>query len=186
MPAVNESKILIVATHGFEQSELEVPRDRLKAAGATVHLATPGGEDIRGWKDKDWGELAFHDLELEAVNASEYDALVLPGGQMNPDILRMNETAVNLVRQFVEEGKIVAAICHGPWLLAEADVLSGKTVTSWPSLRTDLRNAGADVVDEPVIVSDQIVTSRNPGDLDVFCKKIMELLQKGADSRDAA
>lgn len=186
MPAVNESKILILATHGFEQSELEAPRDRLKAAGATVHLATPGGEDIRGWDKTDWGEIAFHDLDLTDAKAADYDALVLPGGQINPDVLRTKEGAVQLVRDFVEAGKPVAAICHGPWMLIEADVVRGKKVTSYPSIRTDLKNAGADVVDEEVVITDNIITSRNPGDLDAFCKAIMERLQDKGAGKSAA
>lgn len=170
------AKILIMATHGFEQSELETPRDKLREMGATVHIATPDGEDIKGWDEDDWGREAQADLKIEDVNIDDYDALVLPGGQINPDILRTNETAVKLVKGFSASTKPVAAICHAPWLLAEADVVRNVRLTSYPSIRTDLKNAGADVVDEEVVVSDNFVTSRNPGDLDAFVDTIAGLV----------
>ena len=179
MPAINDSKILILATSGFEQSELEVPRDRLRAAGATVHLATPGGDDIRGWAGTDWGDQAEADLALDQVKVDDYDALVLPGGQINPDILRTLTDAVDLVRAFAEAGKPVAAICHAPWLLIEAGLAEGRRMTSYGSIRTDLKNAGAEVVDESVVIDAPFVTSRSPADLDDFVKALMDGLMNG-------
>ena len=179
MPAINDSKILILATSGFEQSELEVPRDRLRAAGATVHLATPGGDDIRGWAGTDWGDQAEADLALDQVKVDDYDALVLPGGQINPDILRTRTDAVDLVRAFAEAGKPVAAICHAPWLLIEAGLAEGRRMTSYGSIRTDLKNAGAEVVDESVVIDAPFVTSRSPADLDDFVKALMDGLMNG-------
>lgn len=186
MPKITDAKILILATHGFEQSELEVPRDQLRKRGATVHLATPGGEDIKGWDTDDWGRTATHDLALETVRMTDYDALVLPGGQINPDLLRVNPDAIRLIRDFVEAGRPVAAICHAPWLLIEAGVARGREMTSYSSIRTDLENAGTRVVDREVVVSDGIVTSRNPRDLDAFVAAIVEEVELGRTRRDAA
>ena len=179
MPAVNDARILILATMGFEQSELEVPRDRLRAAGATVHLATPGGDDIRGWSGSDWGDQAEADLALADARPDDYDALVLPGGQINPDILRTIPEAVDLVRAFANAGKPVAAICHAPWLVIEAGLAEGRRMTSYGSIRTDLRNAGAEVVDESVVADAPLITSRSPADLDDFVKAIMDALMNG-------
>lgn len=179
MPAINESRILILATSGFEQSELEVPRDRLRAAGATVHLATPDGDDIRGWAGTDWGDQAEADLAVGEVKVDDYDALVLPGGQINPDILRTQTDAVDLVRAFAEAGKPVAAICHAPWLLIEAGLAEGRRMTSYGSIRTDLRNAGAEVVDDSVVIDAPFITSRSPADLDDFVKALMDGLMNG-------
>ncbi len=179
MPAVNDAKVLILATSGFEQSELEVPRDRLRAAGATVHVATPEGDDIRGWDKDNWGNQAQADLSLAEAKAGDYDALILPGGQINPDILRTKTEALDLIRDFAEAGKPVAAICHAPWLLIEAGLASGKRMTSYHSIRTDLKNAGAEVVDAPVVADAPFLTSRSPADLDDFVKAIMDALMKG-------
>lgn len=181
MPAVNDSKILILATSGFEQSELEVPRDKLRAAGATVHVATPEGDDIRGWDGDHWGDLASADLSLTEARVADYDALVLPGGQINPDILRTKPEAVDLVRSFAEAGKPVAAICHAPWLLIEAGLAKGRRMTSYHSIRTDLKNAGAEVVDEAVVADAPFLTSRSPADLDEFVKAIMDALMNGVE-----
>jgi len=179
MPAINDSRILILATSGFEQSELEVPRDRLRAAGATVHLATPDGGDIRGWAGSDWGDQAEADRAVAEVQVEDYDALVLPGGQINPDILRTHTDAVDLVRAFAEAGKPVAAICHAPWLLIEAGLAEGRRMTAYGSIRTDLRNAGAEVVDDSVVIDAPFVTSRSPADLDDFVKALMDGLMNG-------
>lgn len=186
MTEINEAKILIIATDGFEQSELKYPMVELERQGATVHLATPDGKEITGWKDKDWAETIKAHLSLSDANADDYDALVIPGGQMNPDILRTKSEAVNLVKAFHESGKTIAAICHGPWMLVEADVLRGRKATSYPSISTDVKNAGAEWVDEAVVVDQAIVTSRNPDDLEAFCAKIVEEVEEGRHNRNAA
>ncbi|MEO1362272.1 MAG: type 1 glutamine amidotransferase domain-containing protein [Pseudomonadota bacterium] len=186
MPAIENSKILIMATHGFEQSELTGPKQQLADAGATVHVATLDGEPITGWDTADWGTSVDADLKISDVNVDDYIALVLPGGQINPDILRTDETAVQVVRDFVAGNKIVAAICHAPWMLIEAGVVEGREMTAYPSIRTDLRNAGADVVDKEVAISNGIITSRNPGDIDAFVAKILEEVKEGEHQRDVA
>ena len=179
MTRMSDARVLILATDGFEQSELEVPRDRLREAGARVDIASPGGEAIRGWQDGDWGRTVQVDLALAAVDAASYDAIVLPGGQINPDKLRMEASAVALVKRFHDDGKVVAAICHGPWLLVEADLVRGRKVTSYKSIRTDLENAGARWVDSEVVTDQRIITSRSPDDLDAFCAGLVEELEKG-------
>jgi len=186
MPKITETRILILATDGFEQSELEVPLKELRDKGATVHVATPGGAAITGWDEKNWGNTVEADKDLKDVKAEDYDGLVLPGGQINPDILRTKPEAVQLVKDFVDQGRIVAAICHGPWMLVEAGVVKGREVTSYPSIRTDLVNAGADWVDREVAISNGIVTSRNPDDLPAFVAKIVEEVQEGRHPRKAA
>jgi protease I len=186
MPSIENAKILIMATNGFEQSELEVPHKQLSDAGATVHVATPDGEAIKGWNGGNWGDTFDADLAIKDVNVEDYIALVLPGGQINPDILRINETAVQTVRDFVASDKIVAAICHAPWLLIEAGVVEGREMTAYPSIRTDLRNAGAQVVDKQVAISNGIITSRNPDDIDAFVAKIIEEVKEGEHKRDVA
>lgn len=182
MPRISEARILILATDGFEQSELEVPRDRLRAAGATVDIASPGGEGIRGWQDGDWRQTVQADLALDSVDGSAYDALVLPGGQINPDKLRTEPAAVALVRRFHEDGKVVAAICHGPWLLVEADLVRDRKVTSYNSIRTDLENAGGQWTDSEVVTDRRIITSRSPDDLDAFCTRIAAEVEAGDDA----
>ncbi len=186
MTGISEAKILIVATNGFEQSELEFPGDQLRAKGATVHVATPDGNAIKGWNDKNWGREAEADLPISAALVADYDAIVLPGGQMNPDILRMNDEAVALVHAFHEAGKVVAAVCHAPWLLIEAGLVKGRNVTSWPSVRTDLVNAGANWHDKEVVVDKGLITSRKPGDLAAFVSKIVEEIEEGRHQRTAA
>lgn len=168
MPDITTAKVLILATDGFEQSELFRPREALMDAGITVTLASIGTDPIQGMRHDEKGETITPDIVLGDVEVADYDALVLPGGVANPDTLRMEPRAVGIVREFFDAGKTVAAICHAPWLLVEADVLDGKRATSWPSLRTDLENAGADVVDEAVVIDGNLITSRNPDDIPAF------------------
>lgn len=177
-------RIMILATNGFEQSELEQPKATLEKAGYECLVVSPEDGEITGWQDKDWGNAVKVDLTLEEAEEADFDAMVLPGGQMNPDILRMEEKAVQLVRDFDAAGKPIAAICHGPWLLAEADIIDGRTVTSWPSIRTDLENAGADIVDEKAAVDGNLVTSRNPDDIPAFCDALIRLLEEKSANRD--
>lgn len=179
MPDIRQSKILIMATNGFEQSELQVPLERLREAGAKVDVAAPEAGEIRGWKEKNWGDTVPVDKTLDQVRVEDYAALVLPGGVINPDTLRTRPRAVEIVREFMKAGKTVAAICHGPWMLAEADVLKNRRITSYKSVRTDMINAGAQWVDEEVVVDNGLVTSRSPADLDAFVPKIIEEIGEG-------
>ena len=186
MPAIAQSKILIIATNGFEQSELEVPRDTLKAAGASVTIASLDGKDIKGWQKGDWGRSVSVDMKIADAKCDRFDALVIPGGVMNPDKLRVDADTMKLVKAFLESGKIVAAVCHGPWLLVQADALRGRQATSYKSIATDLENAGARWVNEEVVVDNGIITSRNPDDLPAFSAKIIEEVEEGKHHRRAA
>lgn len=161
-------KIAILATNGFEESELFSPRDALLEAGAEVDVVSPVRGKIRSWKNKDWGKSILVDVALDDADASEYEAIVLPGGVMSPDQLRREPKAIDLVRSFFESGKAIAAICHGPQILIEAGVVDGVTMTSCTAIRTDLENAGAIWVDEEVVVDRNLVTSRTPADLHSF------------------
>ncbi|WP_379922145.1 type 1 glutamine amidotransferase domain-containing protein [Erythrobacter sp. R86502] len=169
-------RVLFIATDGFEQSELMQPRDILTKAGAEVTIASLEMGEIRGWDQKDWGKSVSVDKTLGDVSIEDYDALLLPGGQMNPDILRMESKVIDMVRAFDAAGKPIAAICHAPWLLAEADLLEGRTVTGWPSIRTDLANAGAAVVDREVAIDGNLITSRKPEDIPAFTEALMAAL----------
>jgi protease I len=166
--------ILMIATDGFEQSELMEPKRLLEQAGAKVTIASLEDGKITGWKDKNWGDSVTVDLLVDDVKIDDYAALLLPGGQINPDILRMNDTVIRIVKDFDKAQKPIAAICHAPWLLAEANIIGGRTVTAWPSIRTDLANAGANVVDESVAIDGNIITSRNPGDIPDFTRALRE------------
>jgi protease I len=172
-------KVAILATDGFEQSELLEPRKALDEAGATTQVVSPAGKKIKGWDQKDWGKEVSVDVPLDSANAEEFDALLLPGGVMNPDQLRMNPTAVQFVKQFTDAGKPVAAICHGPWTLLEAGAVRGRTMTSWPSLKTDLKNAGASWVDKEVVTDQGVVTSRRPDDIPAFNREMIRLFSEG-------
>lgn len=178
-------KIAIVATDGFEQSELLEPKKALEAAGAETEVIAPKSGEIKGWSKKDWGDTVKVDKTLSNARAEDYDALVLPGGVMNPDHLRMDEKAVEFVREFAASERPVAAICHGPWTLVEAGAVKGRAFTSWPSLKTDLKNAGATWVDEEVVVSGHFISSRKPDDIPAFVKALIGMLEKGR-KREAA
>jgi protease I len=181
MSLIKEARILIVATDGFEQWELFGPREILQKRGAEVVLASPKLDPIQATVHDDPGKTIRPDLTVDQANADDFDALILPGGVRNPDHLRTNAKAIQLIKDFAAQGKPVAAICHGPWLLVEADLLRGRTATSWPSIRTDLRNGGANVVDEAVVVDENIVTSREPGDVEPFTEAVIDLVENAPD-----
>lgn len=181
MPLISEARILIVATDGFEEWELFGPREILQKRGAEIVLASPKPTPIQATVHDDPGKTIRPDLTVDQVNADDFDALILPGGVRNPDQLRTNVQVIRLIKEFDRQGKPIAAICHGPWLLVEADLLRGRTATSWPSIRTDLRNAGADVVDEPVVVDGNIVTSRKPDDVEPFTNALIDLVESAPD-----
>lgn len=172
-------KVAILVAHGFEQVELTEPRTALKEAGAEAVIVSPADGKVKGWEHDHWGDELDVDVPLDSASPEDYDALLLPGGQMNPDNLRMNDRAVAFARHFFEAGKPVAAICHGPWTLVEADVVRGREMTSWPSIRTDLENAGAEWVDEEVVVDQGLVTSRKPDDIPAFNAKMVEEIAEG-------
>ena len=177
MPQIPNSRVLIVATDGFEEWELFGPREKLMKRGAEVVLASPKRDPIQATVHDDPGKTIRPDMTLDEAEAEDFDALILPGGVRNPDHLRMNDRAIQLIRDFADQGKPIGAICHGPWLLVEADLLRDRTATSWASIRTDLRNAGANVVDEPAVTDGNIVTSRNPHDVEAFTNAIIDLIE---------
>ena len=181
MSLISESRVLIMASDGFEEWELFGPREILTRRGAEVVLAAPKLEPIQATVHDDPGKTIRPDLTIDQVNADDFDALILPGGVRNPDHLRMNVKAIALIQRFATQGKPVAAICHGPWLLIEADLLRGRTATSWPSIRTDLRNAGANVVDEAAVTDGNLVTSRNPQDVEAFTNAVIDLVENAPD-----
>jgi protease I len=178
MPQIPDSRVLIVATDGFEEWELFGPREILQKRGAEVVLASPKRDPIQATVHDDPGKTIRPDMTVDEAFADDFDALMLPGGVRNPDHLRMNLRVIQLIRDFAEQGKPIGAICHGPWLLVEADLLRGRTATSWPSIRTDLRNAGANVVDEAAVTDGNIVTSRNPQDVEEFTKAVIDLIEE--------
>jgi protease I len=172
---LNGKKIAILVTDGFEQAELLQPRKALDEAGAVTTVVSPAEGKVKGWNHKDWGQEVAVDLALNSAKAGDFDALLLPGGVMNPDHLRMQPEAVNFVKQFVKAGKPIAAICHGPWTLIEAGGAQGHVMTSWPSLKTDLTNAGATWVDKEVVSDKKLVTSRKPDDIPAFNREMIRL-----------
>jgi len=169
-------RVLILATDGFEQSELIEPKRLLEAAGFETVVASPKSGEIKGWQHTDWGQSVPVDASLDDVEAADFDALLLPGGQMNPDALRMESRVIDLIEDFDEAEKPIAAICHGPWLLIEADIVDGRTVTGWPSIHTDLENAGGTVVDSEVAIDGNLITSRKPDDIPAFSKALIDAL----------
>ena len=183
---LNNTKVAILATDGFEQSELFEPKKALEDAGAEVKIVSLKAGEIKGWDEDDWGKTIKVDITIDEANADDFDALQLPGGVMNPDKLRMNEKAVSFVKSFFTAGKPVAAICHAPWTLIEADVVDGRTITSWKSLKTDLENAGAKWVDQEVVTDNGLVTSRNPNDLPAFKDKMIEEFAEGYHRKQKA
>jgi len=179
MGKLDGKKVAFVATDGFEQSELTGPREILEKAGAQCFVVSPKDGKIKGWKHTDWGDEIPVDRPLKGAKAEDYDALVLPGGQMNPDVLRGMPEVQTFVKAFADAGKPIGAICHGPWSLINAGVVKGRTVTSWPSVKTDLVNAGAKWVDEEVVVDQGLVTSRKPDDIPAFGAKLVEEIAEG-------
>jgi protease I len=177
MPAIAEAKVLIMATNRFEESELFGPREILIGRGARVTLASPTRDEIMATIHDEPGRRIAPDLTIGEVEPGEYDALLLPGGVGNPDQLRMDEQAIAVIRRFAEAGTPIAAICHGPWLLVEADLLRGRRATAWPSIKTDLRNAGATVVDEAAVTDGNIITSRSPEDVLAFTDALIEAIE---------
>ena len=184
MGQLNNKVIAILTEEGFEQVELTEPKEALEEAGATVHVISPKSGKIKAWNKDNWGIEIAVDVVLSDANTDDYDALVLPGGVLNPDKLRQNKEAVSFVADFLEQGKPVAAICHGPQMLIETGMISGKKLTSYPSLQTDLKNAGAIWVDEQVVVDNGLVTSRRPTDLNAFNDKMIEEIAEGVHQLD--
>ena len=183
---LTNNKVAILATDGFEYVELIEPRKALEEAGATTHVVSPKDGQIKGWKSTDWGESVKVDVNVKAANQSNYDALLLPGGVMNPDSLRLDKTAVAFVKSFFDAHKPVASICHGPWMLVEANVVKGRKLTSWPSLETDIRNAGGEWTNEEVVTDQGLVTSRKPDDIPAFNKKMIEEFAEGKHQKQHA
>ncbi|UXS05558.1 type 1 glutamine amidotransferase domain-containing protein [Agrobacterium tumefaciens] len=186
MTSIDKAKIVILATDGYERSELRVPFDELRKRGAEVKIASIKTGQIKSWDETDWGDSVDVDLAATDVVTGDFDALVLPGGQINPDKLRADEGAMRVVREFTKSGKVVAAICHAPWLLIEADAVKDRKVTSYGSIKTDVKNAGGKWLDEEVVVDHGIITSRSPDDLDAFVDKIVEEIEEGDHPRRAA
>ena len=168
-------KVAILVTDGFEQVELTGPREALDQAGAKTQVVSPKPDAVRGWQSTDWGGTIKVDVPLNTARVDDFDALLLPGGVMNPDKLRLDDTAIAFIKAFADAGKPIAAICHGPWTLINAGAVKGRKLTSWPSLQTDLKNAGANWVDETCVVDGPLVTSRKPDDIPAFNKAMVEL-----------
>jgi len=185
---LNGKRVAILVADGFEQVELTGPKEGLEEAGAETEIISPAEKKVRGWEgeDMDWGNKFKVDVPLAEANARNYDALLLPGGVMNPDKLRLHPEAIEFIKQFVNSGKPIGAICHGPWTLIEAGAVKGRRMTSYPSIKTDLINAGANWVDEEVVVDNGIVTSRKPADIPAFNRKLIEEIAEGVHQRQGA
>lgn len=183
MELSQKHKVAILATNGFEESELFKPLEILRFAGANVQIVSINADDIRSWNKTNWGKSIAVDLTLENCSPADFDALVLPGGLMNPDTLRTHEDAIDFIKAFAESGKIIAAICHAPWLLIEAGLAKDRELTSYHSIKTDLLNAGALWQNKAVVCDDGIITSRSPDDLAAFCDKLIEEIAEGSHSR---
>jgi len=183
MGKLEGKKVAVLVENGFEQVELTSPVERLREEGADVKIVSPVSGSVKGWQHTEWGDTFDVDVQLDGASSDDFDALVLPGGVMNPDKLRANSGAVEFIRSFYDTDKPIAAICHGPWTLIEAGVVDGKQMTSYPSIKTDLMNAGANWVDEEVVVDNGLVTSRSPKDLDAFNDKMVEEFAEGKHYR---
>jgi len=186
MHDISGKRVAILATNGFEQSELEVPLEKLRDAGALVEVVSLESGQITGWDHKDWGRAVDVDKTLDQARANEYDALVLPGGVINPDLLRVEKKALDFILSFWSANKVVGAICHAPWLLVETGIAKGRNLTSYHSIKTDVVNAGGKWEDKEVVTDQGLVTSRNPGDLGAFCNKLSEEISEGQHNRQAA
>ena len=183
---LEQKRVAILAADGFEQAELEEPMNALKEAGAQVSIVSPKAGKIQGMRHADKGDQFKVDLQLDKADAEDFDAVLVPGGLMNPDELRSTPAAVNFVKSFAEAGKPIAAICHGPWVLIEAGIVKGRRLTSWPAIQSDIKNAGGDWVDEEVVVDNGLVTSRKPDDIPAFNAKVIEEFAEGRHSGMAA
>jgi protease I len=186
MDNLNGTRVAILIDNGFERAEMTDTRKALEEAGAKTQIVSPQGKEVRSWNSKDWGESFPVQQKLDQAKGDQFDALLLPGGVMNPDHLRMNEKAVAFVKSFVDAGKPIAAICHGPWTLIEAGGIRGRKVTSWPSLKSDLKNAGGNWVDEEVVVDGTLVSSRKPDDIPAFNREMIKLFGEKRGKSNAA
>ncbi len=186
MSLLKDVRVAILATNGFEESELVEPKRALEKEGAEVLLISPENDEIKGWKDKNWSDKIKVDARVDQVSASDFDSLLIPGGVINPDLLRRDQASVDFVKSFFEAHKPVAAICHGPQMLIEAEVVKGRTLTSFAAIRKDLENAGAKWVDEEVVIDNGLVTSRSPKDLPAFNKKMVEEFREGKHAGQTA
>lgn len=182
---LRNKRVAALVENGFEQSELLEPKKALENAGAKVDVVSPQASKVKGWKHTNWGEEVNVDVHLDKANPNDYDAILLPGGVMNPDKLRANERAIRFVQSFVDAKKPIAAICHGPWTLIETGAVRGRTMTSWPSLKTDLKNAHAIWVDQECVVDNGLVTSRKPDDIPAFNRKMIEEFAEGRHDRQS-